>query len=128
MMEIVQGPLVAQFVGERCRAEFSEPYHAIGYTQNGEIVGGIVLNGFNGRNVDLSIAHTAKSWPVAFSRFFTDYVWDELKVKRISMHVRPSMVPMCLRMGAKLEGVLRNWYDDGDATLLGVLRDEWRFN
>lgn len=127
-MDIIQGPEVAAYVGRKCGTEFAEPYHAVGYAIDGKVIGGIVLNGYDGRNVDLSIGHDGKSWPIAFARFFTEYVWDELKVTRISMIVRPSLVPLCQRMGGQIEGVLRNWYEDGDATLLGVLRHEWRFN
>jgi hypothetical protein len=53
-------------------------------------------------------------------------VWNTLKVERMSMIVRPSLVPLCVRMGGSVEGVLRNWYVDGDAIILGVLKSEWK--
>jgi hypothetical protein len=126
VIEIRQGAEVALFVGSKCGTVFAEPYTAIGYSVDGRMVGGAVFNGYSGRNVDLSIGHDAKSWPVAFVRFFGDYVWNTLKVERMTMIVRPSLVPLCRRMGGTVEGKLRNWYSNGDAVILGVLKSEWK--
>lgn len=125
-LEIVQGAPVARFVGAKCGTIFAEPYTAIGYARDGQVIGGAVFNGYTGRNVDLSIGHDAQSWPVSFVRFFGNYVWNTLKVERMTMIVRPELVPLCARMGGKIEGVLRDWYENGDAVILGILRHEWK--
>jgi hypothetical protein len=44
----------------------------------------------------------------------------------MTMIVRPSLVPLCRRMGGTVEGKLRNWYPNGDAVILGVLKSEWK--
>jgi hypothetical protein len=127
-LQIVMGDEVADFVGEVCNAQFAHPLTAIGYSVNGVITGGAVFNGYTGRNVDLSIAHNGRIWPPAFVRFFGDYIWNTLGVERVTMITRQELEPMCIRMGAKREGILRNWYPDGDAIILGLLKDEWRYD
>lgn len=125
-MEIVQGDKVAGFVGDACGTVFATPYLAVGYAHDGKIIGGAVFNGYTGRNVDLSIAHGALSWPPAFVRFFGEYIWDTLKVERVTMIVRPEHEILCSRMGARREGVLRRWYHDGDAIICGLLKEDWK--
>jgi len=126
VIAIEQGDPVADFVGQVCNVVFAPPMTAIGYSVDGVMQGGAVFNGYTGRNVDLSIANTGKIWPPSFVRFFGDYIWDTLGVERVTMITRPGLEFMCHRMGAKREGVLRKWYPDGDAIILGLLKDEWR--
>lgn len=127
MMAIVQGREVAAFVGQRCGADFAEPYTAIGFTLHGQHHGGAVFNNYNGRNVDLSVANDIRKWPPAFVRYFSDYVWNTLGVQRVTMIVRPGNERMCLKMGAQLEGMKRNWFEDGlDGIEFGLLKSEWK--
>ena len=128
MIRITEGEPVAQFVARQCGIDgFADPYRAIGYTLDGAILGGAVFNGYTSRNVDLSIGHEARSWPVPFVRYFGDYIWETLGVSRVTMIVRPELSPLCKRMGAEFEGILRKWYPDGDAALFGLLREDWSF-
>ena len=127
MIEIIQGPPVAQFVGAKCGAQFAEPYQAIGFGEGGAVLGGCVFNNFNGRNVDLSVANDIVKWPPAFVRFFEDHIWNTMGVARVTMVVRPGTERMCLKMGAKMEGLLRDWYGEGqDGVLFGMLKAEWK--
>lgn len=128
MREILQGATVASFVANRCGTVFAEPYAALGFASDGTIEGGIVFNGYTGRNVDISVANDLALWPPAFVRYFGDYLWNKLNVDRVTMIVRPENEHMCLRMGAKREGVLRSWYPDSDGILCGLLKSEWKFD
>lgn len=129
MIEIVSGPDVARYVGIQCNVAFAEPFTAIGFKVDGKFEGGAVFNGYDGHNVDLSVANSIKRWPPAFVRFFGDYIWTQMNVQRVTMIVRPNNSRMCVKMGAKLEGVLRKWYPDGsDAALFGLLKDEWKLD
>lgn len=126
VMAICIGDEVAEFVGQVCGTTFADPKIAIGFSMNGKVIGGAVFNNYNGRNVDLSIAHTGRVWPPAFVRYFGDYIWNTMGVERVTMIVRSDLEFMCHRMGAKREGVLRSWFPDGDAIILGLLKNEWR--
>jgi hypothetical protein len=130
MMRIIQGADAAHFVAERCGAEmFAEPYQAIGFTVDGRFAGGVVFTGFNGRNVDISVANDVHRWPVAFYRYFADYMWDTLGVHRVTMIVRPGNEKMCIKLGGKLEGMMREWYPDGsEALLFGLLKSEFKLD
>lgn len=128
MMQIVQGPGVVQYVGQVCETEFADPCTALGFTIDGAYSGGAVFNNYNGRNVDLSVANSIHKWPPAFVRYFGDYIWNTLKVERVTMIVRPGNERMCLKMGAKLEGMLRGWYPDSDGILFGLLKADWKLD
>lgn len=125
-LEIVQGQPVAAFLGEQLGTVFALPYLAIGYSKGGQIMGGAVFNGYTGRNVDVSAANTQPTWPRAFVQFFGEYLWDNLKVERATMITKFEHEHICLAMGAKREGVLRNWYPDADAVICGLLKEEWK--
>lgn len=128
-MQIVQGPEVAHFVGTLCGTEFAQPYEAIGFKIDGQFAGGAVFNGYDGRNCDLSVANGITRWPPAFVRYFGDYIWNTLKVHRVTMHVRAENSTMCTKMGAKMEGVLREWYPDGSpCVVFGLLKSEWKLD
>jgi hypothetical protein len=130
MIQIVQGEQVAQYVALRNSAGmFAEPYHAIGFTLDGEFKGGVVFNSYNGRDAEISVANDITRWPIAFYRFFADYMWDTLKLHRVTMSVRPGTERMCLQLGAKLEGMKREFYPDGgDQLLFGLLKSEFKLN
>lgn len=119
------GDSVARFVSEQCGVWFSEPMIAIGYAVNGTVRGGVVLNGWNGRNVDVSVGHDAPSWPSSFLSYIHDYVWNVMKAERATMVVRPENEHFCLRLGAVREGVLRRFYPDSDAVVCGLFKEEW---
>lgn len=127
MLTIVQGEPAVKFVASAMGCEFAEPMTAIGYAVDGKVAGAAIFNNFDGRNVNLTIAHGAQSWPPSFVRYFGDYIWNDLKVQRVTLVTRAELVPLCNRMGAKMEGVLRSWFSDGsDAVMLGILKAEWK--
>jgi hypothetical protein len=128
MITIVEGEQVARYVASRNHADmFAEPYRAIGFAEDGEFKGGVVFNSYNGRDAEISVANDITRWPISFYRFFADYMWQTLALHRVTMAVRPGTERMCVQLGAKLEGVKREFYPDGgDQLLFGLLKSEFK--
>lgn len=67
-----------------------------------------------------------KLFEIAFS-----FVYNHLKVKRITAGIRSNntaSIHLCGRLGFRKEGLLRNYFSDGDDLLLmGLLRNECKY-
>jgi RimJ/RimL family protein N-acetyltransferase len=125
-----QSAAVARWLETRLGQKFLPPYEAIGIVNGkGQRIGAVVLNDFADRNIEL----TAYG-PGAFSRgvlsAISRYCFIQLDCKRITVRTRASNLyvrRVIEKHGAKQEGTLRDWYDDEDAIIYGLLKHECRF-
>ena len=98
----------------------------MGLEKDGEIIGGVVFNGFTRDDIEVTIAGR-------FTRGFIQavgrYVFDQLAVQRLSITTeQPLVVRIAERLGGQIEGMKRNCFGPGrDGFLLGILKDEWRY-
>jgi RimJ/RimL family protein N-acetyltransferase len=124
---IVTDNRVAAFVGEKCGVAFIPPWTCMGIERDGEIIGGVVFNVFEGADVHMSVA--GKGWSAGFLAEVGHYAFDILKAERITaITEQPKIVRLSERLGGQLEGLMRNHFGKGrDAFLIGFLRDEWKF-
>lgn len=124
---IVSGNHVAQFVSKRLRFALCPPYYAIGIERGGEIIGGMLLNCFEGADVHVTVA--GQGWTRGFLHSAGDYVFEQLGCERATITTEQSHVEaLALRLGGKREGVLRNHFGKGrDGIIVGILRDEYRY-
>lgn len=124
---ILTGPEVARFVGSRVGSIIYPPFTCMGFERGGEICGGVVFNCYTGHDVHWTAA--GAMWPRSFLRAVGEYTFSQLKAQRATIVTRqPEVVKLALRLGAKVEGKLRNHFGPGDdATILGILKDEYRF-
>ena len=124
---IVEGEAVARFVSERIGFALCPPYTAMGIERDGEIIGGVIFNSFEGAAVHVTLA--GKGWTRAFIKAVGDYVYRQLGCARITVTTAdPKVVEYAQRLGGQLEGVLRDQFGEGrDATLVGILARDWRY-
>ncbi|UQD69208.1 GNAT family N-acetyltransferase [Bradyrhizobium japonicum] len=91
------------------------------------MVGAIVLNDYTpGKNIEMT-GHSNANWSPKDVRDIARYCFG--RVRRIT--ARTSMknekaIKMLEAIGFKREGVLRDWFDDADAIVFGLLRSEQR--
>ena len=99
----------------------------MGIEKDGEIIGGVIFNVFEGSAVHMSVA--GSGWSAGFLAEVGHYAFDILKVERITaITEQPKVVRLSERLGGQLEGLMRNHFGKGrDAFLIGFLRDEWKF-
>ena len=107
-------------------AHFDEPYQAIGFERSGQLVGGHVYEGMTEHDIRI---HIAGSGAVARGscRVFWDYVFNQLKRKRVTAIIRSRndrMRSIVERLGFQREGECRLYFGDDNAVIYGLLADE----
>ncbi len=109
---------------------FREPCWAFGITdRRGTLVGAVVWTDYQHNNVELTMVGRGAFHKRTLCELF-GYAFDELKVKRISFTVhsaKEDVISLCVRIGCRVEGRKRRYYEDGDAIILGMLKEESRF-
>lgn len=135
MAEIVTGPKeeIAAFVNERQGYAPDSPwgyYEAIGLVRNGELVAGLIYNANEAANICVHIgAEEGSRWMTReFLHFAFYYPFVQLKKNRITALLRSGnkqAISFVENLGFKREGVLSNYYENGEARLVyGMLREE----
>jgi hypothetical protein len=124
---IVTDNRVAEFVGGRCGVDIVPPFTCAGTERNGEIINGVVFNVFTGYDVHVTVA--GNGWSKEFIRAVGRYVFDQLGCVRMTVTTnQPLVVNIAQRMGGVVEGIQRDLYGRGEnGTIIGILKDEWRF-
>lgn len=117
---------VAHWVADRTGVDcFQAPYTAFGWSDDsGEILGGVVFNNWNGANVELSVAGRGAVTRQAF-RDIAEYCFGQLGLRRITMHTRATnlrLINQAERAGFAREGYRKDWFLEGDAIALVMLR------
>lgn len=122
----MQGPEVARWVYEATKGCLTENTQAIGYVKDKSFIAGMVFEGFNGFNV---FCHQRMTEPAPRSYWLAvaDYVWNVLKVKRITGTVNASNLRarrLDEHLGFEQEAVLTGAADDGGDLIVYVLWPE----
>lgn len=126
-MRIVTDDRVALFVANACQTRFYPPFTCLGIERDGEVIGGVVFNCYEGFDIHATVA--GKGWSSEFLRTVGRYVFDGLKCERITAKTeQTSVVRLAEKLGGQVEGELRNHFGPGrNAFLVGILKDEYRF-
>src|SRR3546814_1712078 len=75
-MRLIEGEAVARFVSDRLGFAVCPPYTTLGIEREGEIVGGVIFNCFEGASVHVTLAGTG--WTRGFLRAVGGYVYQHL--------------------------------------------------
>lgn len=124
---IVSDERVALFVADRLGFGLCPPFTAMGIEREGEIIGGVVFNNFEGGSLHVTVA--GEGWTRSFLKAVGYYVFDMLGCRRMTALTEyPAVVDLAQRLGGQVEGKLRDHFGDGrDATILGILRRDWPY-
>lgn len=126
---IVTDGRVAQFVGSQVDRVIVPPFTAMGIEQDGQIVAGVVFNCFDQFDVCVTVAGDRGCFTRKFIKAVGEYVFGQLGCLRMSIVTEQDhVIEISHRLGAQTEGHKRNHFgQDRDATLLGILREDWKF-
>src|SRR3546814_7952982 len=121
-MRLIEGEAVARFVSDRLGFAVCPPYTTLGIEREGEIVGGVIFNCFEGASVHVTLAGTG--WTRGFLRAVGGYVYNQLGCIRMTVTTEnPKVAEYAERLGCKREGVMRSHFGPGRvAILIGILR------
>jgi hypothetical protein len=120
---------IARWTMERLQLRLAAPYWAFGFLLDGELRAGVVLNGWNGANVDLTTYAPGMFNRLTLRATFA-YVFEGLKATRITARTRVTnarMRDILPRVGYVLEGTAPRYYGpgpEGDALVFGMLADQ----
>lgn len=128
---IIEAPKedIAAFVSKHTGSRFFGGYSALAYARDGEIRAAVIFDFWRGTDIELSVA--GSEFPRAFLRACGRYVFQGLRCRRATLRTRSdhgAALKAALRIGAKIEGVQRGFYDGADALLLGVMKEDFPFN
>lgn len=103
---------------------------AIGLERDGELVAGVIYEGFNGHNVWMHVAIPGRITP-AYLRYCFHYPFIELDCKRVSGYVEASNTRARRfdeHLGFQQEATLRGAASDGgDVILYRMTREDCRY-
>jgi len=116
-----------QYVLERLKVHIAQPYIGLLVTNEYEQIGAVVINDYRpGRNIELTVAISGP-WSVKDFRDIIRYCFE--RVRRITFRTRcdnTRAIKMLESLGFRREGIMREWFDDADAIVFGLLRSEQR--
>lgn len=117
---------MALWVYEKTKGCLTQNTQAIGYVKGGQIIAGMVFEGFNGSNV-FCHQRMDRPAPKAYWKALADYVWNVLRVKRVTGTVNASNEKarkLDEHLGFQKEAVLKSAADDGGDLIVYVLWPE----
>ena len=115
----------AKFFAERhLKTTFAHPFIGLIVVDRPQIVGAIILNDYTPeRNIE--VTGVGRGWSVGVVRFILRYCFA--RVRRITARTsinNHAAITALEQIGFKREGVMREFFDDGDAIVFGLLRSE----
>lgn len=124
---IVSDDRVVEFVSLQCQTSFIPPMTCMGIERDGQIIGGVVLNVFEGADVHMSAA--GSGWTKGFLADFGQFVFVTLGCERVTaITEQTKVVRLAERLGGQVEGLMRNHFGKGrDAFVVGILKEDWKF-
>lgn len=116
-----------RYIEKELRIAICDPFIGLLVERDGKQIGAVILNDYTpGRNIEIT-AHTCGNWNIRDVREIARYCFD--RVKRITART-PTTNARAFRMlkvlGFKAEGRMREFFDDDDAIVLGLLKSEQR--
>lgn len=107
-------------------------YYAIGIEEDGEVIAGVVYDGYNGASISMHIAAVdGKSWmtPKALWYAFA-YPFSQLGLRRINGFIAESNKTaraFAENIGFTLETRMKDAHPEGDMLVYRLLKEECRF-
>lgn len=124
---IVTDDRVAVFVAKACGVVINPPYTCMGIERNGQIIGGVVFNHFEGHDIHMTAA--GAGWTKSFLADVGQYLFGQLRLLRVTIITeQPKVVRLSERLGGQIEGLMRDHFGPGrDGFLVGILKDDWPY-
>ncbi len=112
-------------------ALFVRPFTTIGVRDRlGRYSGAFIFNRFTGPDVELTVVGSGAITRHAFQAA-ARYIFDDLGCVRVSAMIRDDnyrALAVAHKFGFKQEGIKRNGFKNKDAILLGLLKEEYRYD
>ena len=105
-------------------------YNALGLLRNGRLVAGVIYNSYEEGNVCMHVAASpgVLTRKAIFAAF--DYPFNQLGKRRVTAMIpakNKKAIAFNEGLGFKYEGTMRHYFNDDDALIYGMLREDCRF-
>jgi len=128
---IPDAPQVIGYVERTLDIKIAEPCHAFGYvTDEGKPLAAVVVNDYSGANCELTIVAERGGLIRPVLKHICAYTFNQLGCRRITVRTRKRNKPvqkLALKAGFKFEAVASDFYDDDDAVVYRMKRDDCRW-
>lgn len=122
---------VGKWVCEKAGGQYKEGNTAIGVEKDGELIIGIMYDGYTGSNICMhSRCDNPRIVPKKFYWMIFDYPFNQLNVKVVHVIVcetNSKAIKVNEHLGFKREAVLGDYFPEGDAIVYVMRRDDCRF-
>ena len=106
------------------------PFEAIAAVKRGKVLGVVLYVNFRGPTIEMTCAGEPGWLTREHLRGFFAYPFEQLKVRRVTGIVhRKNKHARSIneRLGFKLEGVCKHGFEDGDACVYGMIKQDCRW-
>lgn len=129
MRKIITGQddIIGPWVCERIHQAYTEGVISIGYEQDGNIIAGVIYEGYNGRSVAMHVAGEGNWLSREYLWAVFHYPFEVLKVVKIVAGVSSSNVKamkLDLALGFIIEATIKDAAKDGDLNILTMTKDQ----
>ena len=114
------------FAEKELKTHFADPMIGLVVVDRGKVCGAVILNNCTpGRNIDVTaVGHC---WSVKVIRFILRHCFSQARRVTAQTSVNNHAAIKALQqMGFQREGLMREFFDDGDAIVFGLLKSEQR--
>jgi RimJ/RimL family protein N-acetyltransferase len=121
---------VGRWVCERNGGSFSPESTAIGVESDGQLIGGVMFDSWNGNSICLHVAGQGNWYSRSFGQAVFGYAFGQLKVKNALAPVDSTNEKsrrFCERIGFRLEATITSAGKTGDLLVFSMTPDECRW-
>jgi hypothetical protein len=134
-MFVFDSERVGNWVTDKAGGNYTHLCTAIGYEKDGELIAGVMYDGYTGDKVlkggQIAMhSRIDKMPPREFYWVVFDYPFNQLQVKNVRGIVRTNnskAIKLNNHLGFKREAMLRDYFHDSDAIVFCMGRDDCRF-
>tara|TARA_B100000212_G_scaffold64341_1_gene44347 strand:- start:2095 stop:2505 length:411 start_codon:yes stop_codon:yes gene_type:complete len=123
---------LAEVCAVRCKCPpIPEPNTSIGFVKDGSLVGGVTFSGYTGREIWAAAwADDRSMWMRSNLKTMFSYPFVDCGVVRVAVLIgskNSASLKICKQLGFIQEGVYRQYFENDDAVVMAMLKDECKW-
>ena len=133
MIDFEQKPEYLEWLGEQLDSDYTNgDFHTLAnLDSNGRILCVVLYSHWLESGCEMVIASSSPRWATrAFMHAAFAYPFIQMKKRRVTFIVADNnlkSLKMCHKLGATVEGKVRQWFGKNDGVVFGLLKDECKY-
>jgi hypothetical protein len=125
---VVDGEIIADYVGQKLGVTFSPPFQAFGFmTDDKRPLSAFVFNDYTYSNIEMTLYAEPGGINRAVMKYVANYVFVKSGCRRLTVRTKKRnkrVLQLAPRFGFKYESVAKHFYPDDDAVVFRMLKHE----